>query len=330
MTRFKTISRLDSPDVSGVQASDGQQPGSSAQKAQISLRSLQIFECVARRGSTVKAAEELGVTQSAISHQLKHLSTVLGESLFEKSGRTLKLTEKGAALARELSQAFLNIGESVNAIVGRDRNRVRLAVCSSFGMGWFAPRMRGFMAENRGLTLDLLQFGDDPDLTDNVADAFVTALPAVSGFTAFELFPEQLVAVASPQYQLEDTVSSTHTLISTTAHEPLRSNDWLNFQTFAGRAPEALQNCKWIHCTHYVTALALAESHAGIALLPDFLAERAIAEGRLVRIGFERMGTGRTYRLCIKTVRLAEPALMALRDWFETTQAPSTYLAAAQ
>ncbi len=285
-------------------------------KPKISIRSLQIFECVARTGSTIKAAEELSVTQSAISHQIKQLSQALGETLLEKSGRTLKLTQRGAELAQELTKAFTNIGDSVNTIVGTNRNRVRLAVCSSFGAGWLASHMPEFRADHPEIIFDIQQYGEDPDLSDTIADAFVTAKPVVSGFHAVDLMDERLIAVASPAVAEQARSARPGCLVSTTVGEPMRGSDWLNFLSFSGLGPTLWQEAQPLYCSHYATALALAETGCGPALVPDFLAERALRDGRLVRFMDGAIKTGRTYRFCVKSARTREPALSAVLAWF--------------
>jgi len=77
------------------------------------LRALQAFEAVARHSSITKAADELGVTQSAVSHQLRKLSDDIGERLVVKSGRQVILTEAGRRLGIALQAAFLQIDRSV-------------------------------------------------------------------------------------------------------------------------------------------------------------------------------------------------------------------------
>ena len=308
----------------------GQMKPERISKQRVSIRSLQIFECVARTGSTVKAAEELSVTQSAISHQMKQLSLTLGETLLERSGRTLRLTQRGAELASELTKAFLNIGDSVDTIIGRNRDRVRLAVCSSFGPGWLAPRLLGFCSQHPDVVLDLLQFGEDPDLTDTLADAFVTARPVVSGFHAVELLEERLVAVAAPRPHGRKLEFSLKPLISSTASDPMRGSDWLNYFAYAGMVPEAWHNGQWLYCSHYSMALSLAEEGAGIALVPDFLASRALQAGRLEQLGPQRLATGRTYRFCLKSARVHERPLATVMNWMAGEIRKNSRLAAAQ
>lgn len=305
-------------------------PNSIAAKPKVSIRSLQIFEAVARTGSTVRAAEELSVTQSAISHQLKHLSQVLGEKLFEKSGRTLKLTERGSSLARELTQAFLNIGESLDAIIGSNRDRVRIVVSSSFGTGRLVPNLAGFTARLPDITLDIFQSNNEPDPADAGADVVVTASHVSPGFEAVDLVPENLIAVAAPRLRLNQPAPAPTAFISTSIADQSRGDDWSGFTALNGVRQEAWHNGRWIFCSHHSMALAVAEAGEGIALVPDYLAARALQQGRLEQVSPLGQRTGRTYRLCIKSGRMREPALLALKTWFEGCVTNSHLLAAAQ
>ncbi len=112
----------------------------SALNSSKTVRLLQTFECVGRNLSVTKAAEELGVTTSAISHQLRELTDILGEKLTEKAGRGITLTAIGTKLAREFGEHFDRIGKSVIEAVSGGTGRVRIAVCSAFGPGWLSPR----------------------------------------------------------------------------------------------------------------------------------------------------------------------------------------------
>lgn len=145
------------------------------------FRAMQAFEAVTRHLSVTRAADELGVSQSAISHQLRQLSEVVGERLVERRGRGIVLTVAGDRLARRLQPAFAEIERSMSEAIGGTRDTVRLAICSSFGPGWLVPRLSRFYAAHPGLPLQLCMYARDPELTDAVADAFVTTLPREKG-----------------------------------------------------------------------------------------------------------------------------------------------------
>lgn len=159
------------------------------------LRALVAFEAVSRHLSVSAAAAELGVTQSAISHQLRLLADLVGERLVQKQGRRIALTEAGDRLARKLQPAFAEIVRSVGDAIGGTRNVVRLAICSSFGPAWLVPRLGGFYATQPSFDLQVCMYARDPELTDTVADAFVTTLPTEKGFESVFLWAEKLVPV---------------------------------------------------------------------------------------------------------------------------------------
>ena len=110
------------------------------------IRGLHYFEAVARQKSVKLAAEELGVSQSAVSHQLRDLTDALGEQLLTRAGRGIALTETGRRLAEQLATTFSGLQSSLDDIIGMSRPALRLAVCSSFGPGWLIPRLPGFYA----------------------------------------------------------------------------------------------------------------------------------------------------------------------------------------
>lgn len=94
------------------------------------LKSLPVFETVARLNSFSLAANELNVSQSAISHQIKILENHLGESLFFRQGRNVELTKEGRQYLDAISNSLLQIAQATNQIKGEQTTRIRLAVYS--------------------------------------------------------------------------------------------------------------------------------------------------------------------------------------------------------
>lgn len=99
------------------------------------LRSLQYFDAVYRHRSVKLAAQDLGVTQSAVSHQLRRFWEATGQHLLVKSGRGIALTPTCEALGARITEAFAGLENLVSDIAGGGRQALRLAVCSSFGPG---------------------------------------------------------------------------------------------------------------------------------------------------------------------------------------------------
>ncbi|MEW9837664.1 LysR family transcriptional regulator [Mesorhizobium marinum] len=278
-----------------------------------SLRALQAFEAVARLGSISKAADELGVTQSAVSHQIHRLTGAVGEQLLVKSGRGVSLSPKGVQLAQKLRSAFSQIDSSVAEVIGGSPNTVRLALCSSFAPGWLVPRLGSFYAANAGIDLQLRMYAKDPELTDTVADAFISTLLDETGFWSLFLTAERLVPIAPPGSRPGKPK------LITTDLEPARiGQDWRNYLDLSGLDLTLPGRRGWLFASHYVVARDMVRAGLGAALVPDFLVASDPAAGTLVLLDDTPMPTKQDYYLCIKEARRREPALDALARWFQS------------
>lgn len=278
-----------------------------------SFKSLQAFEAVARNRTLSRAAEELGVTQSAVSHQVQRLTKEIGEQLLAKSGRTIILTDTGRKLADTLHHAFEEIHSTVSQVVGGSSDdSVRLAICSSFAPGWLMERLDSFYRQHPQTALQLIMYAHDPELTDRIADAFVTTFPRVAGYSSLKLRSEILV----PVYR--DNGGATQLpLITTDIAAGETGADWIRYCVLSGLSLEALHTGRWLQCSHYVLALQMARQGLGVALIPDFLVAGDLLSGNLRLLHETVMPTHEDYFLCIKSSRLNEPPLRALHNWFK-------------
>ena len=275
------------------------------------FRAIEVFEAVSRHLSVSAAAAELGVTQSAVSHQLRLLSDLVGERLLQKQGRGIVLTAAGDRLARRLQPAFAEIVRSMGDAIGGTRNIVRLAICSSFGPAWLVPRLSGFYATNPAFDLQICMYARDPEMTDAVADAFVTTLPTEKGFEAVLLWPEKLIPVIASTAP----AASKPTLITTDLQPGRHGADWKAFAALSGR--ELAGESRWLFASHYLIALEMVKAGLGAALVPDFLAARDIEAGTIRQIHDAALPTHQDYYLCVKESRRGEPAIDSLIRWFK-------------
>lgn len=276
------------------------------------FRALEAFEAVSRHLSVSAAAAELGVTQSAISHQLRLLADLVGERLVQRQGRGIALTEAGDRLARNLQPAFAEIVRSVGNAIGGTRNVVRLAICSSFGPAWLVPRLGGFYATNPAFDLQICMYARDPELTDAVADAFVTTLPIEKGFEAVLLWAERLVPIVA-----STAGSATAPALITTELQPGRHGaDWKAYAAVSGC--DIARDASWLFASHYLIALEMVKAGLGAALVPDFLAARDLEGGVIRQLHEAALPTHEDYYLCVKESRRDEPAIDALVRWFKS------------
>lgn len=161
------------------------------------LRAVQYFEVVARLLSFSRAALELNVSQSAVSHQIRLLEDFLGERLLLRQGRLLSLTPQGEIYFEGIAAGLVQIAQSSEQLRGGGEMRVRLAVYSSFAVKWLIPRLAGLRQLYPELDLSLEMVAEDPELSDRVADGFITVSPEGPGYMHDLLYRERLMPVCS-------------------------------------------------------------------------------------------------------------------------------------
>ncbi|MEE4239153.1 MAG: LysR family transcriptional regulator [Anderseniella sp.] len=287
------------------------------------LRSLQYFEAVARHRSVKLAAEDLGVTQSAVSHQVRRFSEAIGQQLMVKSGRGIALTPAGERLGKRLSAVFGGLEDLVKDLVGDGQQSLQLAVCSTFGPGWLAERLEDFYRCYPELDLELRLYAQNPLYANIVADAYVVADVLKAGYTAIPLKEEFLIAVEAPACRQHTKEAGKRRLITTDVERNHLGEDWADFCKATGTSLTDIQEGSFRLCSHYLLALELAKAGQGVALVPDFLAARDIRSGNLVAFHDALVPSGRTYCLCIKETRANETKLKKLADWLSSITASS-------
>lgn len=280
------------------------------------LRTLQYFEAVARHGSVKAAAEEIGVSASAVSHQMRDLSTFLGEEIFVRFGRGIRLTERGKRLYRCLGVLFSGLEDVLTEVIGNGKTRLRLAVCTSFGPAWLAARIPEFALAYSNIDLEMRMFARHPLQTEGTADAIVTADLVSDGFDHVPLFEEMLVAVARSEGGPADGEMPAQ-LITTDLQPHALGKEWREYSDLTGRDFVGSAKGAYMRCTHYLLAMALARAGTGAALVPDFLAADALGSGALSLLDERRLPSGRTYKLCYKASRARDPDLRDLARWMK-------------
>jgi LysR family glycine cleavage system transcriptional activator len=117
--------------------------------AHVSLSSLRAFEAVSRLGSVADAADELNVSVSAVSHQLRELQQVLGVELTKRDGRNIGLTQLGMAFASDLTLGFEHLNRGLRRVLARsDREVLTMTVLPWFASRWLIPRLAGFQQQH--------------------------------------------------------------------------------------------------------------------------------------------------------------------------------------
>lgn len=297
------------------------------------LKALPVFEAVARLNSFSLAADELSVGQSAVSHQIKLLETYLGEPLFIRTGRYLALTDEGRQYFDAVSTALLQIERASEQVLGHETARLRLSVFSSFAVRWLVPRLPALQKQWPQLDLALEMSGESPQLSDRVADCFITVRPDSAAFSYELLYTERLFPVCSQQYwqslcreqdidptlplsqlaQLSPSALASYPLLSTHSIYNRAGGDWLAWYAAGGQPlPEG---SRLQHFSHMLLALEAARYHQGIALTNDYMLSNRADSADFVRLPCHYLMTGDQFFFAWKTSRRHEPGIQILRRW---------------
>jgi LysR family transcriptional regulator, glycine cleavage system transcriptional activator len=165
-----------------------------------SLPGLRSFEAAARLGGFSAAARALNVTHAAVSQQVRALEREIGESLAVREGRALRLTEKGEALAAELTRAFVAIQSATETARARSDRPVAITLSPSFAANWLMPRLGRFWRAHPDIQLSLQP---DHRVTDLAREGFDLGIRfgrgKWPGVEARHLAPAHYVIVVAPE-----------------------------------------------------------------------------------------------------------------------------------
>lgn len=282
-----------------------------------SFKSLQAFEACGRLLSFKQAADELGVTASAISHQLKQLEDRLGKRLLQRHGGSVVLTAAGRQLLPILSTAFSDIGVAIAELGNKGSQVVTLAVYSSFALQWLIPRLPDFRSRHPGIDLRLEMVSSNPDLESGPWDAAITvdADEHEHAHCTF-LVGEHLWALCSPELAARiDHSQLPASMFAFPLIDIGRKHVWQRWCDQRGYQLPASTEVH--HYSHVILGLQAASDGQGIALIGDFLVRDDVERGRLVHLDLGEDPPDDRYYLCFSREAARRPAYQALRGWLE-------------
>lgn len=281
-----------------------------------SMSLLLVFESAARHESYTRAAEELSLSQSAISRQVQALEEHLGLKLFRREGRSVRLTDAGRRYYLELSEALGRIRSATLQAMSSQSGTgaLRLATLPTFGSKWLLPRLHEFYASHPGVTIHIHSRIGDIDFNTSEIDAAITVGTGDwPGMMAHRLYNEFLVAIVDPS-GVEDGRDI--------------APDWAMKQTLLTVASNSQAWAEWFshyHLDHRQMRLGPSfelTSHLiqavragiGIGLVPQALITDELQRKELITIG-EAIASPRSYYLVYPPRNASLPSLTAFRDW---------------
>jgi LysR family glycine cleavage system transcriptional activator len=281
-----------------------------------SLKAIKTFQIAAKHTSFAVAADELCITPSAVSHQIKTLETQLGLPLFSRSARALALTDAGARYLEQIDDLFMRLESVTEQLRARfGRNSVRLHVPAYFASEMLLPRLSEFSKLHDGIDLRIDTSGGGGRA--HVAEADISVVVGSgpwNGLVAHALFAQTMVPACSPELLSEKPVRNyedlnSHTLL---VHEA-RRDDWDRWATAVGI--KNLQPAQIVRIDSMSAATRAAEKKIGIALLPAELSRRKFASGRLARVFDDELVTQENYTLLVRAEDENRDDIRALCAW---------------
>ena len=286
---------------------------------------LRAFQAVARHLNFRAAADDLALTQSAVSRQIQALENEIGVPLFLRHTRAVELTGAGVQLLRALTPALERIDSAVRLIrQGAGRKSVSISTWASFASMWLIPRLESFQREHPDIDIRIDATDTSVDLeTSDVDLALRYASPSHMPAQAERLFGEQLTPVASPWLlksgpRLRKAQDLTQFAL-VEAGDAYRSQhmEWLTWQRWLdAQGLKRFEPKRWLYFNyaHQIAQAALTGQGVALARMP--LIADSLASGDLVEVlPGTRLESPLAYWLIIGPRSIQRPEIRAFCEW---------------
>lgn len=297
----------------------------------LSLRGLRMFCVAGRHSSFSQAAEELYVSASAISHQIKNLERELQTELFVRRSQSLELTEAGAQLFEEIDPLIRRIDAAAGKLASRfSRRSLRISVQPFFASEIFVPRLPDFTAEHPDIDLHVETSDEASHKLASDCDVSIRLFrSAPSDYLSERLFSLRLVPAASPGFRERwfrgDREPEEFPLI---VHAS-RPSAWRDWAESAGRAVHRARNV--VRLNSMIAVARAAERGLGAALVPLPLSEAWFRSGSLVRLFDHELALSDAYYFAYRKEEGDREDVQALRRWtLQTFGAKPEYFSTAE
>ncbi|MCX7148876.1 MAG: LysR substrate-binding domain-containing protein [Rhodocyclales bacterium] len=286
------------------------------------LEALRAFDAAARHLSFTRAAEELFVTQSAVSKQVIALESALATRLFERKTRALGLTATGERLHRATVIAFAELRAAAAELRGGEEPTVTLSTTQAFASFWLIPRLADFRRSHPGIDIRISADTRLVDLERGRFDAAVRYMQdRTAPATALRLFGDTVLPVVSPAYlkksarPLAKPADLVHHILLVYEDEKQR-RPWLSWPVWLEMAGVAdLRPAGSIAFNQYEPAIRAAVDGQGVALATLALVADLLQQGKLVAPLPQRFSNPRSYYLLLSERAAANPAVEPFHQW---------------
>lgn len=284
---------------------------------------LPIFAAVVRLGSFTRAAEEMDLTQSAVSRRIQSLEDHLGIALFARSGRNIKITADGALFNDAVNKALLLIENSRTSFGSPLSGVIRIGALPSISALWLIPKLASFKQANPDIVLSISTI--DADFRDAHKDPVnwdPTRLDLVItwGYGGWRslvkkpLIAEKLQAVISPSFQKQHNIKTPEDLwLATRLVHTTRQDTWQDAPYFSQENAQRKPH-NFIELEHFFMLKEAAIAGVGSAILPELFIEEDVNTNKLIRCG-NSWQTGGKYYLVGNQSSFERPVVQHFSEW---------------
>ena len=294
--------------------------------AGLPLSSIRVFEAAARLNSFTRAAEELGMTQAAVSWQIKALETRLGFSLFRRLPREVQPTEPGERLSRAATEALTLLRRAFAEVTEADQGVLSITTLTTLATQWLAPRLGAFQVANPGLAVRL---DTSPTIIDLARENMDIALRSGDGdWPGVEcalLMPSVFTPLCSPALCERLGLRDPADLVD--APRVGDEKEWAAWFASAGVSTGATPASR-LRADIQGLEVAAAMGGQGVALGSPILFAREIRAGLLVRPFRQTVRLSEGYFIAWPEDRRRSPKIARFRDWLLAEAAADPDIAA--
>lgn len=288
------------------------------------LSAIRVFEAAARHASFTKAAAELGMTQAAVSYQIKVLEERIGSPLFLRRPRQVALTDVGQRLAPAVTDAFTQLREAYSAARGGAKGLLTVSTLLTFASNWLAQHLGSFHIAHPAIAVRLDTSNRLVDFSREEIDVAIRSGDGTwPGMAVHRLFHADFTPMLSPK--LAAMIGGVETPADLLRLPILDPGDpwWQEWFAAAGTPAAELASRPGTSMGAQAYEASAAMAGHGVAIVTRALFSAELAEGRLIQ-PFDIVGNdGNSYWLVYPESRRNLPKIRAFRDWLLTEVAAS-------
>lgn len=286
------------------------------------LNALRVFEVVARLGNFTRAAEELGMTQTAVSYQIKLLEEYLGTLVFIRKPRALQLTDAGKKLLPKVAEAFSLLSEAMRLARGDAEETLEIYSPPTFASHWLSGHLESFQRDHPHITIRLTRYMCNSDVRDFPNDIAIHIAPEPpDDLVSHQILKIDYTPMLHPR--LAESIGGVHVpadLLKLPWISEAKSL-WTGWFDSIGLDHRKIKHANLDTFGALDLQANAAIAGHGVAMLPPFFFGDELPAGRLVQPFDLCVGDGNAYWLCYSPARRNSGKIKAFTGWLQSALA---------